>query len=112
MTPINTGTWAYSLDGLSFYGWAVVAQAGYSRDGQIVWVWPDWSIDARLAFDKAVDDGKVLKITGPAKSQIGLYWLYAKLAKYPKVRSRFEDRTPLTMKQVNMVQRRALPEFA
>ena len=109
MSVINTGTWAYSLAGLSLDTWAIVAQSEYDLlDSRLVWLWRDWSIEDRLAFDNAVDAGRVLKITGPAKQPPGQYWLYAKLAvEVPK-----PQRQPLTLVQAGMIRRRALPEFA
>ena len=109
MSVINTGTWAYSLAGLSLDTWAIVAQSEYDLlDSRLVWLWRDWSIADRLAFDNAVEAGRVLKITGPAKQQPAQYWLYAKLAKHAPQRVW----KPLTLVQAGMTKRRALPEFA
>ena len=109
MSAINTGCWAYSLDGLSLDTWAIVAQSEYDQiDSRLIWIWPEWSVADRIAFDHAVERGRVLKITGPAKQQPAQYWLYAKLA---RVRPRLQ-RQQLTIVQAGMIQRRALPEFA
>lgn len=109
MTAINTGCWVYSLAALSLDSWAIVAQSEYDlADQRLIWHWPDWTIAERIAFDNAVEAGRVLKITGPAKQPPAQYWLYAKLARHaPK-----PLRRPLTLVQAGIVQRRALPEFA
>jgi len=109
VSVIRTGRWVYSMAGLSLDAWAIVAQSEYDLlDQRLIWMWPDWQPTDRLAFDLAVEDGRVVKITGPAAQPPGQYWLYAKLAKYQKK----PERRSITLRQAGLIEHRAMPEFA